>query len=300
MKSETVIYISSECVSVIKAEAKRDVLRIDDYFQIPLKEGTMLNGVIIDDYELKQVLKQILDRGIKEVALVVDSAKILAKSAVVPRMKDKEILQFVKDELSTVDSNSDDVVYDYSYLGEDMSAKKASRILCVGVERQFLDSYLDVFNDVGITITAIDYAVNVIISLVKQLSGFLDKTYAVTQVDGQNIMSVLFINNEYALTNRSRVFALKGTPEYESEVIGVVSQLKQFASSSQQDKPLSDIYFFNIDDELKKNLFGRISDSLNLGASTLPKSKSVYAVNSTGKTFDINDYVYCVGYCLRK
>ncbi|MFQ7799433.1 MAG: hypothetical protein ACLRHW_07635 [Coprobacillus cateniformis] len=43
MKSGTVIYISNENISVVTAEAKRDVLRVVDYFSVLLKR-TMLNG----------------------------------------------------------------------------------------------------------------------------------------------------------------------------------------------------------------------------------------------------------------
>ena len=46
-------------------------------------------------------------------------------------MREKEILQFVKDELSTVDSNSEDVVYDYSYIGDAETVKRCKQnLLC--------------------------------------------------------------------------------------------------------------------------------------------------------------------------
>lgn len=300
MKKGSVIYISNENISVISAEVKRDVLRVEDYFHIPLKEGTILNGVIIDDQEMKNSLKQVYDRGIHEAALIVDSAKILAKTASVPRMNEKEVLQFVKDELSAVDENSEDIVYDFAYLGEDDSAKGASKILCVGIERKFIESYLDVFNDAGIAILGIDYAINVLINLVKELHGFLDKTYAISQVDGQNLISVLFINNEYALTNRSRIFATRGTPDFENEVINAVSQLKQFASSSQQDLPMSDIYFFGLEEKEEIQLFERVRSTLNLMANRLPSSKAIYAVKNNDTVFDVNDYAYPIGYFKRK
>lgn len=300
MKKGSVIYISNENISVISAEVKRDVLRVEDYFHIPLKEGTILNGVIIDDQEMKNSLKQVYDRGIHEAALIVDSAKILAKTASVPRMNEKEVLQFVKDELSAVDENSEDIVYDFAYLGEDDSAKGASKILCVGIERKFIESYLDVFNDAGIAILGIDYAINVLINLVKELHGFLDKTYAISQVDGQNLISVLFINNEYALTNRSRIFATRGTPDFENEVMNAVSQLKQFASSSQQDLPMSDIYFFGLEEKEEVELFERVRSTLNLMANRLPSSKAIYAVKNNDTVFDVNDYAYPIGYFKRK
>lgn len=297
--SQTVVYISNEHISVVSAEVKRDVIRVESCFQVPLREGTMLNGVIIDDNALKNSLKELTNQGIKEVSLIVDSAKILAKSASVPRMKEKEIIQFVKDELSTVDSrSSQDSVYDFAYLGVDDQAKGASKILCVGIERQFIDGYLDAFKEVGIEIIAIDYAVNVLISLVKELPGFIDKTYAISQIDGQNMVSVLFINNEYALTNRSRIFANRGTVDYENEIVGIVSQLRQFASSSSQDKPISDLYFFGLESEEEMTLFERISDAFELQANRLPKSKAIYVVDNG--EFDLNNYVYCIGYLKRK
>ena len=297
--SQNVVYISNEYVSVVCADVKRDVIRIESCFRVPLNEGTMLNGIIIDDSSLKKSLKVLFDKGIRDVSLVVDSAKILAKTTSIPKMKEKEIIQFVKDELSSVDSHpNQDSVYDFAYLGPDEKVKGASQILCVGVERQFIDSYLDVFNSVGIKIVSIDYAVNVLISLVKELPSFIDKTYVISQIDGQNMVSVLFMNNEYSLTNRSRIFANKGTIDYENEIVGIVSQLRQFASSSSQEKPISDLYFFGLNIEEEATLFERISDAFGLKVNHLPKSKAIYVVDNS--EFDINDYVYCIGYLIRK
>lgn len=299
MKKGTVIYISNMNIQVVTADVKRDVINIEDAFRLPLHEGVMLNGVIIDDHALKDALKPLSEKGIHEVYLVVDSPKILAKVASVPRLKEKEILQFVKDELSVVENNTmENIVYDYAYLGEDPSAKKASRILCVGVERKFIDSYLDVFKELGITIKSIDYAVNTLISLVHELPGFLNKTYVITQVDGQNINSVLFINNEYALTSRSRAFANQGTSEYENEIGGLVSQLKQFASSATHETPISDIYFFGVSEQESESLFESVYQASNLIAKRLPASRAISVKQNV--EFDVNDYAYCIGYLRRK
>ncbi|MEG0451469.1 MAG: pilus assembly protein PilM [Coprobacillus sp.] len=296
MIKENVIYISNENLQFISGEVQRDAVRISDYFHIPLREGTMLNGVIIDDYDVKDTLKKLKEKGITEVKLVIDSAKILAKPAVVPIMKEKEVIQFVKDELSSIDTNSEDIIYDYAYLGEDESAKGASKILCVGVERKFIQSYVDLFADEGIEIIAIEYAIDVLISLTKQLPGFLDKTYAIMEVDGSNLTSVVFMNNEYSLTNRSRVFSTKGTDEYETEILNAVSLLKQFSSSSEAKKPISDIYIFGLNEQTQASLFEKIELTLNVKAQTLPRSKSIYTTKQTDKKFDINDYVYPIGY----
>lgn len=300
MKSQNVIYISNECIHVVVGEKQRDTVRVLKYFHVPLLEGAILNGVIIDDNVIKDSLKTVFQKGIKEVSLIVDSAKILAKPAVIPSMNEKQAIQFVKDELSTIGENSEDIVYDFGYLSEDDMVKGASKILCVGVERQFVSSYLDVFSEVGIEVVSIDYAINVLISLTKSLSGFIDKTYAVIEVDGPNITSVLFTKNEYSLTNRSRVFSTRGTSDYEDEILGIVSQLKQFAIANQNDVPLSDVYIFGLSQQEQDNVFEKIQTSLSVKAQVVPKSKLVYAVEENSESFDINDYVYSIGYLLRK
>lgn len=292
--SQSVVYISNEYISVVVAEVRRSMIRIEDFFRIPLNEGTMLNGVIIDEQSLKDSLSQIAAKDIDKVSLIVDSAKIVAKTATIPRMKEKEIIQFVKDELSTVENINDDNVYDFAYLGPDDHVKGASKILCVSVERQFIENYINIFDSVGIELEAIDYAINVLISLVKELPGFIDTTYAISQIDGQNLVSVLFIDNEYTLTNRSRIFASKGTIEYENEIGGMISQLKQFASSSSNDIPISDLYLFGHDKSEQESLFTNIENVSGLIVSPLPKSKLAYVADN--REFDLNDYVYCIGY----
>jgi Tfp pilus assembly PilM family ATPase len=298
MKKGTVVYISNERISVVKAEVKRDVIKVEDCFHIINDEGTMVNGVIIDENALQTSLKQLVDKGIKEVYLIVDSAKISAKTAVVPKMKKQELLQFVKDELSLVEANGKDMIYDYSYLGADENIKKASKILCVGVERDFIKGYLDIFNEIGIKILAIDYSINVLISLVKEFCLY-DKTYAISQVDGQNMINALFINDEYVLTNRTRLFSLKGTIDYQSEIFAAISQLKQFALSNNHELPMSDVYLFGLEKEEESIIFERIENILNIKANRLPKSKAIYIENSD-QTFDISDYAYCIGYFKRK
>lgn len=296
--SESVVYISNEYISVVVAEVRRGVVRIEDFFRIPLNEGTMLNGVIIDENSLKESLQKLVIKDIHKVSLIVDSAKIVAKTAVIPKMKEKEIVQFVKDELSTVENINDDNVYDFAYLGPDDKVKGASKIFCVSVERQFIENYIQIFESIGIELVAIDYAINDLISLVRELPGFIDKTYVISQIDGQNLVNVLFIDNEYALTNRSRIFSNRGTIEYENEIGGMISQLKQFASSSSNDIPISDLYLFGYEKEEQESLFHSIENVSHLSVSTLPKSKFVYVVDN--REFDINDYVYCIGYLKRK
>ena len=111
-----------------------------------------------------------------------------------------------------------------------------------------------------------------------------------TQVDGNNLTSILFIDNNYTLTDRSRIFSIKGTPEFDNDVIRSISHLVQFSTSSQKSAPISDVYVMGLEKENSATLFERIQDTLTLQAQTFPKSKFVYAKRDGNNTFDLNEY----------
>ena len=298
MAKKSAIYISSENIYVVSAEQKRDALRIIDYFQIPLDEGTMINGIITQEEALKKKLLMVYAKEIRNVSLIIDSGKILAKTTTIPKMKEKEIIQFIKDEVSVIDSQAKDLVYDYAYLGEDEKIKGASQILYVAVSRELLKSYIDLFTEVGIEITKIDYSTNILISLAHHLPGLIEKTYSLCQFDGQHLISFLFIQNEYILNNRTRIYAQKGTPEFINEVLSVISRMKQFVIG--QGEKLDALFFFGLDSELEKALFTQIEDVFHIPVQNSHHPKSVYAVKENEVPFHVNDYVYPVGYLWRK
>lgn len=298
MAKKSAIYISSENIYVVSAEKKRDALRIIDYFQIPLDEGTMINGIITQEEALRKKLLMVYTKGIREVSLIIDSGKILAKTTTIPKMKEKEIIQFIKDEVSVIDSNAKDLVYDYAYLGEDEEIKGASQTLYVAVSRELLKSYIDLFNEVGIEIKHIDYSTHILVLLARYLPGLIDKTYALCQFDGQHLISFLFINNEYILNNRTRIYAQKGTPEFINEVLSVISRMKQFVIG--QGEQLDVLFFFGLESELEQQLFTQIENVFHIPTKNSHHSKSVYAVKEHEVPFNVNDYVYPVGYLWRK
>lgn len=300
MKS-TAVYLSSEQLVMVSAEPRRDVLRIEDYVRLPFPMGAMINGVIINDEAVKEQILQLKRKGIQEVHLIIDSGQILAKDVVVPKMKLKEIYQFVKDELSTISQNSEDMIYDFSYLDENSSAKGASQIFALGVERKLIDTYVQLFNDCGIAILSIDFAINSLIRFIRFLPGFMDKTYVLSQLDGNNLISTLFDNDEYALTYRSRIMAEKGTPEFQNEVINSISHMMQSTNRSDSLHRINNVFVFGLDDQEESDLCRNIENQLRIEARGLPTSKAIYAVKDREEEpFKLSHYVYPVAHFYRK
>lgn len=297
----TVVYLSSEQLVMVTAESRRDVLRVENYERLPFPMGAMINGVIINDEAIKENIQYLKNKGIHEVSLVIDSGQILAKNVVIPKMKTKEIQQFVKDELSPLAQNSEDMVYDFSYLDEDTSIKGASQILAVGAERKLIDSYVQIFNDCGIAILSIDFATNALIHFIQFLPGFIDKTYILSQLDGNNLISTLFDNNEYALTYRIRIMANRGTPEFENEVINSISHMIQSSNRSDSNYRISHVFIFGLDDHEETSLCQNIHNQLRVDARGLPGSKAIYAVKDfDNEPFKLSHYIYPISMFYRK
>ena len=84
--------------------------------------------------------------GVRACRLVIDSGQILMKNIEIPMMKKREIKDVVKHALSDIDSSYEDLLYDYSVLSTRLENKRnKAEILCCGMERKLLASYVEVF-----------------------------------------------------------------------------------------------------------------------------------------------------------
>ncbi len=293
-----IIYLSATNIEVVCGTRKRDAIAVDLHRHIPLEEGALINGVIIDEAPIKQRLLTLKGEGINEAVLIIDSNKILAKSLTIPKMNHKQILAYVHDELSSL-YDGDELIYDYAYLGINGEVKGSSRIFAVGIEKSFLENYLHLFEEVGITLTAVDYSINTLINLTDCLPGLIDESYAITTVDGNNLTSVVFAHGEYALTSRNRIFTTEeDTSGFVTQVTNVISNLTQFASSAQNNASFKEVYFTGISKPTSKILFESIANQLNLRARFLPDLRNVYATKPGHDELSLNTYLYTLGYLI--
>lgn len=299
MKKENVIYLSNESVQlIVGSDDHKDMVKIYNYKSYPFMEGTIINGVITDDYEIKNTLKQVVSEGYKEVNLVIDSSQILSKSISIPKLKKEEIYKVIADELSSISENSEELVYDYAYLGPSHDGKGASQILCCAVERKLISGYLDVFSECGIKIKAIDFSINILCKLVKEMVATIHRSYLISMVDGNNLTSVLFENNNYKLSYRSRIVSPRDTIMFEQEVLSNLSNIYQFSKSGENSVSLEEIYFCGLHEE-ELGLLNKVSQNIRINAEVLEKPASIYVVNNK-ENFQLDQYILPVGFLLKK
>lgn len=302
MGKENVIYISSQNIQVLCGSAdSNDMIKISHFETLELQEGSMINGVITDEADVKDVLTQIKESGILECTLVIDSGQILTKNVVVPFMNKKSLIQFTKDELSSIDGSYTDLIYDYSVLRTVSEDEKTGEILCCGVERKLVGSYIDVFESVGIKLQRIDISINAVHKLTQELPELEDKTYILAILDGNNVSSFLFEKNNYVFSNRSRLFSERGSDAFNIEMSGNISQLIQFSKSKHSEHAIETAYFCNLQEDEESSVFKQIEDSLHIKAQEFPLSTTIYVKDTDTKAeFVLHKYILPMGGLFRK
>lgn len=299
MKKENVIYLSNECIQlVVGCDDHRDMVKIYNYKRYSLSEGAIINGVITDEFEIKSVLKRLSEEGYHELNLVIDSSQIISKSITIPKMKKEQIYNVIKDELSSLNENSEELVYDYAYLSPSEESKKAMRILCCAVDRKLIAGYLELFEECNIKIKAIDFSINILGKLVKELVHTDDGSYLVSMLDGSNLTSVLFEHNSYKLSYRSRIVSSRDTVMFEQEVVSNISNIVQFSKSGENSLPIKNVYFCGLHEE-EETVLKRIRENIKIHAEIFPEPASIYVVNKK-ENFKLDHYILPVGYLLKK
>lgn len=299
MEKETVIHLTSNSLKVVEGFINNSsMIKIENFEEYAFLEGTMLNGVIMEEDNVKDVLRLLCQKGIRQARLVVDSGQILRKHAIVPKLKHSEVLQLCKDELNTVEGDYEDLIYDYTILQEELENQDGMEILCCAMEKKFLQSYIDLFEEMNIKLLSIDIATNALFKLTHIMPELKDKTYAVSIIDGNDVSSSLFVNNKLVFTNRSRLFSERGSVAFVTELTTNITQLIQFNKSQYKDTDIDIVYFCGLDEYEETMVYDVVKNTLDVRADCFVSTRQVMC--SLLKPFALHQYVCAVGSLIRK
>lgn len=302
MGTEHVVYISSHAIQQIKGSCEQDdVIKVQFCKEVALDDNAIINGVITDEQQVTKGLQTLAESGVRSCRLVIDSGQILMKNIEIPMMKKREIKDVVKHALSDIDSSYEDLLYDYSVLStRQENIRNKAEILCCGMERKLLASYVEVFEHAGIRLLSVDVSVNALLKLTQELNDFIDKTYIVSVVDANNVSSYLFIENHYVFSKRARLFSERGSSAFITEMIGTVSQLMQFGKSNYS-LPVAYAYFCGLNEQENAVVNESVRSNLRIESEVFPNARLIsIADKEERKKFQLHSYVYAVGALIRK
>lgn len=246
---KTSVYLSNHRVQIAVGEAKKNKIRIQNFVQFDIREGSLINGVITSEEGLKSQLSKAWEsHGIsKKISLVIDSTQIAAKIMTVPKMNKKKTLEVVKKELSSLE-NPEKYIYDYRVCSMDKKSGMAT-VLGAAIQESMLKSYLDVFASMGVEVESVDIALNAQLKSFERIKDLENETFIFSKLDGEILISTLFVQGSYKYLNRTRIFAEHGTDGIAAEVGNTISSMIQFLATEQKGEKIKSIYLGGFPEE---------------------------------------------------
>lgn len=263
----TSVYCSNDNIQVVVGKIKNEHIYIDKAQQIDFQEGTLINGVIIDEEAMQNTLLvewKVMNLPIKNINLVIDSSSILTKLINIPRISSKNILAIIQSEFGDAKSDQD-LLYDYKIINH-MNDQGMMTILACAVGRSFIANYVNLFKSIGFTLSSIDIIPNTIIKFAKHFRYFTNETCILAAYDGYNITLTLFVNGEFRFLNRFRLLEEIGSEGSLGEILNRISVQVQFNKSQNNKNDVSEIYFIG-DYEDAQELCDSVKSNLSISAS---------------------------------
>jgi len=264
------VYLSSENIVVVSGKKNNDSVRVKSLTTVPLPEGTVINGMILNEELIRTNLMQLRSKrqiSKKNVRLVIDRSSVLIKFIKVPNMKARNIMGFIQNSFSGTAKTYDELVYDYSVISTSKTKGEMNLILACAIEKSLVEDYNNLFLNAGIKLSSIDIALNSILKFQNHCKEFKNKTFMVLFVDGETVFSILFANGKYKFSNRIRLISKRGTPESTAEFADHISSVIQFNKAQKSNPDIEFVLIAGLSDN-EKELCNELTSTLNI--STKP------------------------------
>ncbi len=299
---ETVMYLSSGGIVVLNGEYKKETIEVKDYNTYPVEEGAMLNGVITDENKLLKALEEVA-RTTTKARLVLSSTQILRKVIVAPRLSHEEMLTVVADELYHLTSDNidhEEMVYDYAIINDKVEGSEGIEVLLVGVTRDFIKKYLDIFDTIGIQVTGIDISYNVMNKLIAHSKELSDKIFIWANIHGHEVSVSLYQGAKQLIVQNSRFFSDVGTSGYVNEINSIIMKMINFNLANYRDYDVEEIMFSNVGNEEEEMLYSVIATSTELPVRSFLTPEMIKCVGEKSVDFEAQGYLYNLGALIRR
>ncbi len=196
------VYISNDKIQAVCAVKRSNVLKVSKIVDIPLAQGCVSGGWLINTVEVTECLKELC--GIKEISaakirVVLDSGAVNVKRLSLPNLhNEKYIRKLISEGFSEVGT----AVYDYKILSKSESGLD---VLAVRAEESVIAEYVEAFSAAGLKIGGIDIGLCGLIRLAVKCEMLKNSSFAFAVIDGGNMTYALFESGRFRLFGRERI-----------------------------------------------------------------------------------------------
>lgn len=235
MGAGIIVYLSNQQIEIIEGKRGKTAI-IKDRLSLTAPEGTIINGIVMDDERFIAFMKDVWVQqkfSVKNVVLIVNSSKFVGQTMEMPKMSDERTLEYIKRGFSNIDKD-EEKVYGFVRLNT-TGNNRQQRLYAESISAEYIRDYCELFNAIGIKLKAIYSGESNLISLMNRTAAKKYDNFILMMADGMTLGTMLYTNAEYTYSNLVRCFHEQGTDDYAQDLIRSVSQIRQFLSANHID-----------------------------------------------------------------
>lgn len=215
------VYLSGEKIQALCGGKSGDILTIRRAAELPLPEGCVLGGRILDREAVTSVLKRLAeDKAFAGagVRIAVDSAALNVKRLTLPDLKSRRYMnKLIADSFP----ESTNAVYDYMELGS--APEGGISVIACRADSGFVEDYIECFGAAGFAVESISLCLCGVIRLAESCAMLKNASFAVAAADGSGVSCFVFAQGKYKGGGRERILSRRGTAEYAEDIRRLLS-----------------------------------------------------------------------------
>lgn len=238
----TSVFLSNNTIFIVCGAEGKKLPREARSIIYRMPEGSLLNGMITNEQELMEQLKELWQKeGLprKNVRLVLESSHFSVKTLDLPQMKKKEMEGVIRREFADMEQY-EEKLYDYAVLQE--MENGVQEALAVMVNRSYIENWLKIFGSIGIDLERIIVSRESMTRYFESCGELRQGASVLLLLDDTILTSVLWINERLISAERKRMFSDAGSEEFYTEIARSVSSIRQFYMGQKGNGKLAKVY----------------------------------------------------------
>lgn len=295
----TICFLNDRIIAMSgKIKGRRSYIQDFEIYDLP--EGSVINGVITNSFNVRDVLNKIIQNkklcNKNSISVIIDSSLIYVKHASFSLTTRSKMEILSENEFVGIDSQNTDMIFDYSVI-KPAKAKKFPSITCYAVEKSLVKGFTEIFDELKLSVKRIDISYSCIEKLVSTISVLSDKTFVIASVDKNNILLMLFVDGVFYYSTRARLLNEYATEEFYQEIATNLSSINQFNKSQRNGHEIERVYLCGMSDIDNMHCTAYIKDigldntSTSVFRSALDYSAKIRSVNATDLLFNVGSLI---------
>ncbi|MDR1183555.1 MAG: pilus assembly protein PilM [Coriobacteriales bacterium] len=297
------LYCSPTQLLLLVGTASGQRATVDEFQVIPLPEQSMINGVITNKDAMArffQAVSQQFGPYGQDAVLVLESNNIRTKIMTLPRVRERKLLDFVRQDFGEISEEGGDV-FDFTVLGPN-HAEGGIEVLGIAAGKLLLQNYIDVLQGAGFKLKRIDVGSNALRKIARFIPQLQSSNSVLVHIDDMSLAITLFEQGNYRISQRYRLLNPPNTEERQREVSSNISSMVQFQKSQRRDITINAIYVLGMPSP-SLPAFIEATRFLEIpveGLSLDSQIKLTGKANFDQAHFDSSKFLYNLGAMIRK